>query len=378
MLIDPYAGSWETRYSSRGFAYQVWQPRMPWIDPEFLECTIYLYPSEADAEDGNRIGGSGFLISIPIKDSKISVLCAVTNKHVIDSGNMVARINTVDGRKDIIPLDGMRWFSHPHGDDVTLCPIQLGAHHQVKCIPLHFFLTKSLIDDLEIGPGDEVFIVGRFVNHEGKQRNLPSVRFGNISQMPWEPILIDGYPQESFLVEARSISGYSGSPVFVYLPPAPMPTFGIWTKEGKKLLNEGKIQFPGVSKKRMNSFQMQLGPWLMGVDYCHIRWDEPILSRRTQKPINDDWFIKSNTGMMGVVPVWKLTDIIEGVEMKSLLDAAAEEAAKIAKKDSKVELDVANFSRSEPPTTADNPSHREDFNRLLGAAARKTKREDRT
>ena len=377
MIIDPRSGRWETHYSKRGFPYQIWQRLMPWIEPEVLECAVYLYPSEAAAEDGMRIGGSGFVVGVPIAEGNSAMLlCVVTNKHVIDSGNMVVRVNTIDNHKDIIPLDGARWYLHPDGDDLAVCPVQFSSLYKIKCIPLRLFLSKNTISKWEIGPGDDVYVVGRFVNHEGKQRNLPSVRFGNISQMPSEPIVIDGRPQESFLVEARSISGYSGSPVFVYLPPAPMPNLN-WTPEGRKLIDEQGIRFSGVSPKRMN-IPMQLGPWLLGVDYCHIRWDEPIWSKLTEKPVNDDWFVKSNTGMMGVVPAWKLREIIEGDEMKPIFDELKKTLEEAKEKDTSVELDAAELSKPEPPTKADNPSHKEDFNRLLGEAARKPKQGDQT
>jgi hypothetical protein len=57
MIVQP---RWETRISSRGIPYQV-QQAMPWIEPEFLECTVYMYPSEKEADDGDRIGGSSFI-----------------------------------------------------------------------------------------------------------------------------------------------------------------------------------------------------------------------------------------------------------------------------------------------------------------------------
>lgn len=368
------AFGWVTRYSQRGIPYQALQSTMPWIDPEVLDSTVYLYPSEAEAAAGERIGGSGFLIGVPLPREKLppaNILCVVTNKHVIHSGNMTVRVNTVDGGKDIIPLDHMKWFTHPDGDDVAVCPIRLmGAFHKVKFISTGHFLSKKTIDDLEIGPGDDVFIVGRFVNHEGKQRNTPSVRFGCISQMPSEPIVIDGFPQESFLVEARSISGYSGSPVFVYLPQ--QVDMGI-NPEIKKMVREGKISLPGVSRKRVD-FPMQLGPMLLGIDYCHIRWDEPIWSRVTKKPVNDDWYIKSNTGMMGVVPAWRLLELLEGAEMKPIFDEAKRAALQM--KVSVVELDVADLSKETHHATGENPQHREDFTSLLRAAAQKPKQGD--
>jgi hypothetical protein len=357
---------------------------MPWIDPQYLECAVYLYPSEKEAEDGDRIGGSGFVVGIdcgapavnyPHEVFRPKILCVVTNKHVIDSGNMVARINTMDGRHDIIPLDGARWYTHKDGDDLAVCPVRLSTAHSVLFYNVRSsnLITKKIIDDYEIGPGDDVFVIGRFVNHEGKQKNLPSARFGNIAQMPWEPIMIGGRPQESFLVEARSISGYSGAPVFVFcqLPPVPSNI----NPQVIKMVREGKIKLPGVSNKRLQ-IPIMLGPWLLGIDYCHIRWDEPIWSKITQRPVSDDWFIKSNTGMMGVVPAWKLAEILEGDDMKPIVDEVKQMVVKAAENDSKVELDVADLAKSVPPANGENPTHREDFTRLLGAAARKPARED--
>ena len=82
---------------------------MPRIPDKFLDCVVYLYPSEAEAEDGKRIGGSGFLVGIPAgilaTGSTVHILCVVTNKHVVDSGNMTVRLNTRSGLSDIIPLD---------------------------------------------------------------------------------------------------------------------------------------------------------------------------------------------------------------------------------------------------------------------------------
>lgn len=82
-------------------------------------------------------------------------------------------------------------------------------------------LKRHEIDAFRVGPGDDVFVVGRFINSQGKLRNIPSVRFGNIAQMPLKPIeqgrVFGEFQQESFLVEARSISGFSGSPVFLIL-----------------------------------------------------------------------------------------------------------------------------------------------------------------
>src|SRR3954451_5645650 len=50
------AGRWVTRYSGRGFPYQVWEAPVPRIPDHLLECVCYLYPSEAAAIDGEKMG----------------------------------------------------------------------------------------------------------------------------------------------------------------------------------------------------------------------------------------------------------------------------------------------------------------------------------
>src|SRR5271170_5484166 len=74
--------------------------------------------------------------------------------------------------------------------------------------------------DLEIGPGEDVFMVGRFIDHDGKDANIPSVRFGNISTLP-QPIEqpSGSTNNKSFILDLHSRTGYSGSPVFVYRTP---------------------------------------------------------------------------------------------------------------------------------------------------------------
>lgn len=93
-------------------------------------------------------------------------------------------------------------------------------------IPDSYLATEAYIREREIGEGDEVFFVGLFSEHHGKQRNHPVVRFGNISLMPYEEIYVEldpgshqNTPILAYLIEAKSWGGHSGSPAFVYLPP---------------------------------------------------------------------------------------------------------------------------------------------------------------
>lgn len=238
------------------------------IDDRYLDCVVYLYASESDAEKGIKSGGSGFLIGhyINIFGNDVPFLFVVTNKHVANNGNNTLRLVSSSGGIEVIDLDERDWVFHPDGDDVAVCFL---LHDYRKFKFKHFglnnFITKEILDNYNIGPGDKTFAVGRFVNHEGSIKNLPTVRFGNIAQMPWEPIRQDnGFLQESFLVESRSVGGYSGSPVFCFIPPGSIRS-GVSGWADKILLNHG--------------------PWLLGINWGHINDWQPVCDS-LGRPIN--------------------------------------------------------------------------------------------
>jgi hypothetical protein len=262
-----------------------------------------------------------FFVGIHLGLPGLELLCVVTNKHIVEDGSATVRVNTPDDKFDIIALDGAKWYYHPDGDDIAVSPIGFNTtHHKIRSIPSESFLTKKLIEQYDVGVGDDIFVVGRFISREGKTRNIPSVRFGAIAQMPAEPIILDGaLAQESYLIEARSIPGYSGSPVFLAIPPAPGPA----PRVNPNLPEEIKTHIPellkmvGYNPKRTT--QYQLGPWLLGIDYCHIYDKELVFNSATGDPI-PNMHVRSNTGMMGVIPAWRLTDILQGPDIMAIVD----------------------------------------------------------
>jgi hypothetical protein len=320
-------GRWIT---PRGGAGSYWMPSMPRIPDAYLDCVIYLYGSEADAEDGLKTGGSGFLVGIPTTDlqSNVVLLYAVTNKHVVEPGNLVIRLRTKNGKHAVIPTEPNAWSFHEEGDDLAVCLISFDWQSmQYNYVPINSFLTKEIIKKFNIGPGDEAFVVGRFVNHEGKQYNLPTARFGCVAQLPWEPVRQDtGFMQESFLVEARSIAGYSGAAVFVYIPePSRRSDTEDWYPPDVAVQKFDQNEPWPVKLQKMQEsttaflsknwgYFMAHGPWLLGVDWGHINDWEPVRNERGQ-PVNrenpKDMQVKMNTGMMAVVPAWKLSELLD-------------------------------------------------------------------
>lgn len=75
----------------------------------------------------------------------------------------------------------------------------------------------------EVSLGDEVVIIGLFRHHHGEARNIPIIRVGNLAAKGEERIQTKAFGKiHGYLIEARSIGGLSGSPVFVNFGPARM------------------------------------------------------------------------------------------------------------------------------------------------------------
>ena len=281
------SGYWATRYTDDGIPFQVFEGPMPRIDDDVLESCVYLYPTVEDARSGERTGGSGLLVGFRADDS----LYAITNSHVIREGRSpVIRLNRTDGRLTVLPISQNNWVHHPDGDDLAACSLDLGPEIAYRCIGDTAFCTKGDIQKYNIGPGDEVFMIGRFVSHEGKQRNLPSVRFGHIAMLPFEPIRNSrGMLQEAFLVECRSLPGYSGSAVF--LNPLPL----VWANVRK---------------------EAQVPIRLLGVDFGHIQetsfaYDVEESRNQGRKVLVEPKIgFDMNMGMACVIPAWKITDLL--------------------------------------------------------------------
>jgi hypothetical protein len=193
----------------------------------------------------------------------------------------------IDGSTQIFPFDKNDWIDHPDLDDISVVLIKLDpSKHKVKALSTSMFITKEIIAEHNIGPGDEVYMIGRFEAHDGKLLNAPSARFGNISMMPGLPVLRkDGILQESFLLEMRSLNGYSGSPAFVHIPPLSL------RPESQELKSE-------------------YNTWLLGVDWGHLDIMEEVVDEKHNK-LKERLFVKRNSGKACVVPAWKLLELLD-------------------------------------------------------------------
>ncbi|MHB8628380.1 MAG: hypothetical protein ACYDBJ_14855 [Aggregatilineales bacterium] len=105
----------------------------------------------------------------------------VINK--VEGNSPVISLNAADGKMDTFEKKLDDWIFHPAGDDLAICPLSAMVQHRARWVDRERFVTEDNILQARIGPGSDVFMVGRFKNHEGKGTNAPSVRFGNIAMM---------------------------------------------------------------------------------------------------------------------------------------------------------------------------------------------------
>lgn len=265
------------------------------VSQDWLDSIIYLYPDQASAERGDEVGGTGFLLGWRIDDTTNFTLWAVTNRHVIEQGNWTIRLNGVPTGLAYQDTTEQEWF-FADGHDLAVRPLAVSDDiHRTKFVTDEWLLSKDWLEALDIGPGDSCVSVGRFVGHAGKTLNNPVVRFGQISQNPKEPIVIAGREEECFLVESRSIGGYSGSPVMVHLDTQfYRPSINLRKAPDGTVLGQGR--FPS-------------GPWILGVNFAMVPLWERVRDVSGME-LNSGFRVPMNTGIMAVVPAWHLYELL--------------------------------------------------------------------
>jgi hypothetical protein len=241
-----------------------------------MNSVVFLYQS-LDALEANAPGGTGFIVQ-DNRDRKL----LITNIHVAAQCKWV-KIKGSDGPYQI-EIDAHRWIHHPDGDDISVLVLATRECPPAAIVLDDMLATEARMAELNAGVGDEVFMLGRLVSHSGQNALTPLARFGNIAMMPGEPI-VDGrnLKVDAFLVEMRSVSGFSGSPVFIYIGPG--------TYRGNGTM--------------MPFYSEQIG--LIGIDAGHKQLTAPVEGLQGQEPA----FVKLNSGISIVVPYTKIKELVE-------------------------------------------------------------------
>jgi hypothetical protein len=282
-----------------------------------------------------RTAGTGFVAGMKLPSVRACMAYLVTAQHVIDhirakscDNKVLLRVDVQGDTSEFIETHVDEWLTHPADETVDVAVRPFAMKEAGPPMPIengiwgmhpNYLATSDVIKAEGIGPGDEVFIVGLFRSHTGKVRNIPIIRIGNIAATPGERVQTKWreHAIEAYLIEARSIGGLSGSPVFVHLGPVlPRPERPTFARQ------------PG-------------GPhYLLGLVHGH--WDL-VLPDADAAAEDGLERIVVNAGIAMVVPVWKILEVLD----QPRLTAVREDYARHLTPEDVARLNAATFGPDE-------------------------------
>lgn len=272
-------------YPDRWVLLQDGEERLMRVADEMRDCVVFLY---ARVKGQLRPAGTAFFVfkAVPGHPGRtLGVL--LTAHHVIagitkrsDDRIVVIRANNRGSGAQTFNVSVDAW---DQPDESVDCAVLLWVPPPETNVAFGGWLlddgvaTDEVMRKEGIGIGEEVFTVGLFRNHLGQDRNEPILRVGNIAALPVDPISTKAYgPMRAILIEARSIGGLSGSPVFVHLG-------GVRVTEDKRVVMDDGTGRPF---------------FFLGLMHGH--WDA--LDTEVDAPMLDPGVEKLNMGIGIVVP----------------------------------------------------------------------------
>lgn len=311
---------------------------MPKLPPEAINLSVFLYKDSDDAKAGRKIGGSGFVASIPCRNPAYCVLFFVTNWHVAcRDGMSCVRVNKLGGGFEIFEYDPSEWtYSTKYDIAVIKAPINKNVH-DFCAVTLDSFLTRDIKKRASIGPGDDVFMVGRFVDIDNSDNMTPAVRFGHISLDPTPMEQANGAITDSYCIDMHSRTGFSGSPVFVYRtlgsdltfpqPPGDSPVFITYKGNHLSLLGIHWGQFP---------------------ERWEVTENGSLRTETTEDLISGKRYIEGLSGMTCVLPAWAIEEVLNMPKFVDLMKVANIEADRLSVADGPV-AEAAGSDQGDDP-----------------------------
>lgn len=185
---------------------------------DLIQATVQI---EQTTGRGERIVGTGFLLSSPTADGSPGTLLVTANHVFAGMGTPQARIGfrTVkpDGSwlytpaaLDIRDASGAAmWTRHPTRD-VAALRITAPPEFARAAIPIDYLAADEAFAEQNLRPGDELMVLGfpRGVSANGA--GFPILRAGRIASYPLSP-----KSSPTFLLDFSVFPGNSGGPVFV-------------------------------------------------------------------------------------------------------------------------------------------------------------------
>jgi len=296
-------------------------PELPRVTRRLLDAVVYIYRGENEALRGDPTGATGCLISYPIRRegfTDLAHLYLLTNSHVAkrDGRSSVVRFNRVSDGVELVKISGDAWVHHPDAD-IAIAPLDVDQTKiRVADISIGMFLSQDHVSDGTFIEGDECIFIGRHYGLDGTMRNTPAVRMGSVAIFNPEPVWFSEFfrAETSVAIEARSLSGFSGSPVFVW------QGGGIAAPLYQDLLREGRNsligKWPVVLLSRMES---RLA--FLGITWGHMNGPNVVLEHGSLDDPAERALVL-NSGIMLAVPAWKILELLDQSELATMRDQA--------------------------------------------------------
>jgi hypothetical protein len=375
-----------------------WVPfGVPRLNPSFKRSVFFLYGVHPETGKIAGPSGTGVLIGLPGLDHwHLTHFYAVTCQHVAPRGHSIIRLNTKDGKSRMIEADADDWQWISGHDDLAALDVTERldtSRDEYSVIPSNLLVTKEFVarEGLEIG--EDGFMLGLFADLAGEARNLVAARFGNVSLLADDktPVVQPNKSKRpSHIFDMRSRPGFSGSPVFIYRTPDG-DLRQATQRGGDKSLRRmsrrpieviGGGDFTSVidnswfhhaeddRERRDNTFLMLLGIHAGQYHDTVKAFKDRHGSGESDNLVRDGDEMRIPNSMAIVAPSW---EILTRLDHPVLIEQRRKrEAIMASKKKNEAEPEaIASKADASPPANDANPNHREDFTRLVGAAARK-------
>jgi hypothetical protein len=273
------------------------------LQDNVADCVVYLgtclNSSDLSGKD-MRLEGTGFIILYG------DASYVVTARHVAQDLEppFHIRYNNKQGLFQAQEIDSGTWWHHPVDNtaDVAVMQIEVPSWAEVSPWIPKWFVSRYKKRTKDIGAGDLAYIVGMYKWCPGETLNTPVYHTGHIARMDIEPIRCGDWRKkrssssiemDACLIEAQTLDGLSGSPVFVRRSIATTMLIPHMQATPLKVWVHGSV-------------------WLLGL------WHGAWFGHPIEEVIkNTGPGVKVSAGMGVVVPAWKILEVLDRQELAS-------------------------------------------------------------
>jgi hypothetical protein len=364
-----------------GAVITTWRWPVPRVPSYLPRSVVFIYPNEGAAREDKPYGGTGFLVTVQGEEPAFHVTTGPLSHYIVTAAHValkhercVIRLNKSEGY-DPLPVTRDQWIWQAQGDlarnDLAVLPFDFPLDEYAQDTvyvgdmledetrvteEVHFWNTGSSFDHRNAALGDDVVMLGRFVDHGGRDRNRVTARFGNVAMLPGEDLPTEGgYRLRAFLVEMRSRGGLSGSPVFLIKDDFKTPPF------------RSHDEIKDAERWGRSRHQYPRPPVLLGIDQGQfptklavITDDGEALWMPNQQGIDQKVWVKERSALTIVIPSWHLVDLLRDERLSDM------RKRKVKHDKEKPKATEESADQDQPPFT------KEDFESSLRKATRRS------